>query len=120
MLLCILTGTTSYNKTFYIGFAFIRYEDITSYRWLIQTVRQVYCQVGQDNSTVIILMDKEDALIKALLEKIPAGHHLLCKWHISKNILACATKYFDHSDNVQKWLHLWKEVCEAPTFEAYQ
>ena len=108
------------QQTFYIGFVFIRHEDIASYRWLIQTVRQVYCQVGQDDGAAVILTDKEDALIKALSEEMPAGYHLLCKWHISKNVIARATKYFDHSDNVQKWLHLWKEVCEASTFEAYQ
>lgn len=29
-------------------------------------------------------------------------------------------KYFDNSDNIQKWLHLWKEICKVPIFEAYQ
>lgn len=76
--------------------------------------------MGQNDGAAIILIDKEDALINVFSKKMPAGHHLLCKWHISKNVLARATKYFDHSDNVQKWLHLWKKVCEAPTFEAYQ
>lgn len=74
----------------------------------------------QNDGAAIILTDKEDALINVFSKKRPAGHHLLCKWHISKNVLARATKYFDHLDNVQKWLHLWKKVCEAPIFEAYQ
>ena len=51
---------------------------------------------------------------------MPASYHLLCKQHISKNVLLRATKFFDHSDDVQKWLQLWKEVCEAPKFQAYQ
>lgn len=120
MPLCILTSTTSCNKTFYIGFAFMQHEDIASYRWLIKTARKVYCQVGKIDGATITLTDKEDALIKALSEEMPAAHHLLCKWHISKNVLARATKFFDHSDDVQKWLQLWKEVCEAPIFQTYQ
>ncbi len=52
------------------------------------------------DSAAIILTDKEDILIKTLLEKMPISHHLLCKWYISKNVLAHATKYFDYSDNI--------------------
>ncbi len=92
MPLCILTDTTSCNKTFYIGFAFMRHEDIASYRWLIQTVCQVYCQVGQNDGAAIILTDKEDALIKTLSDEMPAGHHLLCKWHISPNTSTSSTQ----------------------------
>ena len=97
----------------------MRHEDIASYQWFIQIVRQVYCQVRQDDGAATILTDKEDALIKALLEEILAGHHLFYKWHISKNVLACVIKYFDHSDTIQKWLYLWKKVYKAPILEAY-
>ena len=84
----------------------MRHEDIASYRWLIKTMCKVYCQVGQTDGANITLTDKEDALIKALSEEMPAAHHLFCKWHNSKNVLAHATKFFDHLDNVQKWLQL--------------
>lgn len=101
--LCILTDTTSCNKTYCIGFAFMQYEDILSYQWLIKTVCKVYCQIRQTDGATITLTDKENALIKAFLEEIPTAYYLLCKWHISKNDFACATKFFDHSDDVQKW-----------------
>lgn len=79
MPLYILNNITSWNKIFYIRFAFIRHKDIASSQWLIKTMCKVYCQVEQTDDATITLIDKKDALIKAFSEEMPAAYHLFCK-----------------------------------------
>lgn len=39
-------------------------------------------------------------LIAGLEEAMPASHHILCVWHINKNILARATKFFPRPEEI--------------------
>ncbi len=88
MPLCIFNGITACNKSFYIGFAFLRHEDKDSYHWMLSQIHELYTRVGQEEGPEVILTDKEDALIADLEEVLPSSHHMLCTWHINKNIMA--------------------------------
>lgn len=39
----------------------------------------MYCQIKQNDSTIIILIDKKDVLIKTFSNKILAGYYFLYK-----------------------------------------
>ncbi len=75
---CILSGITACNKSFYIGFAFLRHEDKDSYGWVMTQVTELYTRVRQDDGPEAVLTDKEDAKIRNLHEIMPATHHMLC------------------------------------------
>lgn len=118
--LCIFSGVTGCNKSFYIGFAFLRYEDIESYHWVVSQVKELYSRVGQAAGPDVVLTDKEDALIAALQEVMPGSYHMLCIWHINKNVLGRATKFFPTLEQVEAWMDLWYKVCQAPTLAEYE
>ncbi len=86
MPLCILGGITACNKSFYIGFAFLRNEDKDLYGWVMTKVKELYTQVGQEDGPEVVLTDKKDALIGNLHKIMPPTHHILCVWNINKNI----------------------------------
>ena len=120
MPLCIFSGVTACNKSFYIGFAFLRHEDKDSYHWVLSQVHELYTRVGQENGAEVVLTDKDDALIAGLGEVMTTSHHILCVWHINKNVMARATKFFEGPDQVKAWMDKWYKVCQAPTLAEYQ
>lgn len=120
MPLCIFNGVSASNKSFYIGFAFLRHEDKDSHHWILSRVRELFKRVGKEEGPKVILTDKEDGLIAGLEEVMPASYHILCVWHINKNILARATKFFPRPEEIQAWMDLWYKVCQAPTLGEYE
>lgn len=78
MPLCIFSGVTACNKSFYIGFAFFRHEDKDSYYWVMTQVKVLYTRVGQEDGPDVVFTDKKDALVGNLHEVMPATHHMLC------------------------------------------
>lgn len=120
MPLCIFNGVSACNKSFYIGFAFLRHEDKDSYYWVLSKVQELFRRVGKEEGPKVILTDKEDALIAGLEQAMPASYHILCVWHINKNILARATKFFSTPEEIQAWMDLWYKVCQAPTLAEYE
>ena len=79
----------------------------------------MYTRVGQANGPEVVLTDREDLLIAGLQEVMPRIHHMLCIWHINKNVLG-ATKYFPTSEAVKAWMDLWYKVCQALTLAEYE
>lgn len=51
---------------------------------------------------------------------MPASHHMLCIWHIDKNVLGRATKFFPPAELVKAWMDLWHKVCQASTLPEYE
>ena len=80
MPLVILTSTTACNKTFYV--AFLCHEDAVSH------IKIIWVDIRRSDGPEITVTDKEEALIGALEEGLPATKLLLCQWHINKNVLA--------------------------------
>lgn len=120
MPLCIFNGVSACNKSFYIGFAFLQHEDKDSYHWVLSKVLELFRRVGVEEGPKVVLTDKEDALIAGLEQAMPASYHILCVWHINKNILARAAKFFPRPDEIQSWMDLWYKVCQAPTLAEYE
>ena len=51
-------------------------------------VKELYTQVRQEDGPEVVVNDKDDALIGNLHKIMSATHHMLCVWHINKNIQA--------------------------------
>lgn len=108
------------QKTFYVGFAFMKHESTFYYRWCMKILRNIFgiCDVY---GKPLILTDKENALIAAIEEVIPGeAIYMLCQWHIHKNILMHVTKAFgDDVEDMAKWNQAWFAVLNASTEVEY-
>ncbi len=82
-------------------------------------VKELYTRIGQEDGPKVNLNDKKDALIGNLHEIMPSTHHMLCVWHINKNIQSRVSKYFFEKDPCQAWRKLWHKVCQAATPAEY-
>lgn len=82
MALLEIVGQTCTQKNFHVGFAFLSRETEETYNWVLHQVRG-WC--GEQLPKVIIT-DRELGLLKALPYTIPEAYHMLCIWHVERNI----------------------------------
>ena len=54
MLLCIISGVTPLNTTFYIRFCFLSLETAEDYTWLLQKLKELYKMLDIPDPTVVI------------------------------------------------------------------
>ena len=94
MPLCIGTGTTALNTSFYAGMALLKGEKLEDYQWLIQCYKDLYKHLDIPLPGVW-LSDGEPNIPSAIASEIsPNAKHILCVWHIENNILSKCKKYF--------------------------
>ncbi|XP_028057117.1 protein FAR1-RELATED SEQUENCE 5-like [Camellia sinensis] len=55
----------------------------------------------------VIVMDMELALMNAIDSVFSASRHLLCRWHIGRNVLAKCKKMFKSKEECDKFISLW-------------
>lgn len=101
MLLSIFSGVTICNKYFYIDFVFLRYKDKNFYYWVVSQILELYTCKGQKDGSKVIFTDKKNILIAILQEVMPTSHHILYIWHINKNVLGKAKKFFPLAELVK-------------------
>ena len=78
-----IVGVTSTNKTFCIAFAFIKDEKMDSYKWVLEELKLTLNECMHPR---VIVTDRELALMSACEKVFPHTNHILCRWHISRNI----------------------------------
>ena len=84
-------GVTSIEMIFPCAFAYLESEQKDNYTWALTILKSVL-----DDSAVprVILSDRDLALINAIKRAFPNAKHLLCRWHINKNVIAKCKKLF--------------------------
>ena len=94
MSLCIIIGVTFLNTTYYIAFAFLSAETVDDYCWVLGAIKKLYEFLDIPDSKVIIT-DADLSIIHAISEEFPLASHLLCLWHINKNVITNCKKLFE-------------------------
>ncbi|XP_021717470.1 protein FAR1-RELATED SEQUENCE 2-like [Chenopodium quinoa] len=82
-----LVGVTPTNQNFLIGYAILKSETYARYKWVLEKL-QLY--IGFEVAPNVFVIDCELGLMKALKEVFPNCAHLLCGWHINKDVLGRA------------------------------
>ncbi|XP_028073557.1 uncharacterized protein LOC114275753 [Camellia sinensis] len=102
-----IVGVTSTKMTFSVAFAYLQYERVDNYAWVLTILRDV-----MDGFVVptIIVTDRELALINSIQKIFLSGRHLLCRWHISKNVLTKCKKIFETQQKWEKFNHEWNSL----------
>ncbi len=85
MPLCIIVGITGVNTTFIVAMAFIKQERKTDYSWVLE---QLLASTLNSATPGDLVTDRDLALMNAVLHNFPNSKHILCKWHIRKNVEA--------------------------------
>lgn len=111
-----ICGITYSRKTFSIASIFLPGEAEREYRWALTTLLTLLREQGIRLPRVIVT-DRDLALINAIrsYHELEQAVQLLCRWHISKNILAKCKPYFPKAvRNPQT-----RQIERAPSFLAF-
>ncbi|KAI0995297.1 hypothetical protein K3495_g12885 [Podosphaera aphanis] len=111
-----IIGTTSFNTSFSVAFAFLRHEREHDYQWAFENIISLF----SDRLPLTITTDRELALMNSIETLLPNMAHLLCVWHIQKNVLNNCRKYFGSEDDWAKILSAWTKVIESLSTQSYE
>ncbi|XP_071735211.1 PKS-NRPS hybrid synthetase cheA-like [Rutidosis leptorrhynchoides] len=107
-----IVGVSCFNSSFYSGFAFLDREDEENYTWALNVFKDI---IGHENHPLVIMTDRELALMNAISNVFPSTTNLLCVWHIEKNVVANCKKYFVHAEDFDLFMLSWKNVVYSTT-----
>ncbi|CAH1770883.1 10294_t:CDS:1, partial [Entrophospora sp. SA101] len=107
-----VVGMTSFNTTFFSCFAFLKDEKEADYEWALTCISKIFNGMSHPK---VIVTDRELALMNAIGRIFPGAHHLLCIWHINKNILAKCKRHFATEEDWTEFIELWKAVTASIT-----
>jgi histone-lysine N-methyltransferase SETD2 len=55
----------------------------------------------------------------AIRAVFPGAKHILCRWHVAKNVLTCCRPYFPEGVGWDEFHTAWGALLQSPTEEAY-
>ncbi|XP_021738223.1 protein FAR1-RELATED SEQUENCE 5-like [Chenopodium quinoa] len=114
-----IIGVTPTNHNFLVAYAFMRLESEESYRWVLQCLRLL---IGHHREPLVLLTYRELGLCAALKSVFPNTRHMLCVWHINKDVEAKVTSMFEKKKEIGAKLKngRFKHVINATSEEAYK
>ena len=100
-----IVGMTATNKTFTIAVVYLIRETTECFTWALLQLRQ-QLQVAPR----VAVTDRDAGLISALATVFPDCTHLLCFWHIEKNVLSHAKRAFGTNiSGFDELMQQWKQ-----------
>ena len=114
-----IVGETSTGKTFMVAFAYLNSEKNDNYHWVLDRLKTV---MGDIEPTKVIVTDKEQALMNAVASVFPepATKHLLCTYHICKNVEGECKKMFLKREDYEEFMEAFAEVMSSDTEIKYE
>ncbi|KAL2902295.1 Protein FAR1-RELATED SEQUENCE 5 [Bienertia sinuspersici] len=114
-----IIGVTPCNNNFLIGYALLQNESSESYQWVLACFRNI---LGESVQLSAIVTDRDLGLTKALAQVFPQTSHLLCTWHINKDVADRVQKLYGAStsktgENFKNGM--WRLVINAATQEEF-
>ena len=111
-----IVGITSTGKSFTAACAFMRGETAPDYVWAMECFREAL----NGSEVHVLSTDKDDALAAAIAQVFPGADHLLCRWHVNKNVAAKCKPIFGDGERWDSFLKLFNAVCASPTADEYE
>lgn len=113
-----IIGVSPSNTTFSVGFCFMQNEQEESYKWALKTFFSwLEPTISQPP---VLCTDRDLALLATLCDDYPQYPHLLCLWHISKNIAAKVKECFITNEAWDEFLSSWQNLIDSPTEDEYE
>lgn len=114
MLLLIICESSALHTNFYVAFCFIAQEKTPDYIFAMQQLKSLY-QTLELSSPTVAVTDMERSLINAIREAFSLSHttHLLCIWHINKNVFVNCRKDFATKEEWEEFFADWTKIIYA-------
>lgn len=120
-----IVGRTNTNKTFTMAVCFLRRERTEDYEWALRAFQRL---VGDHFRPKTIVTDRALALVNSIASVFPSSRHVLCAWHVAKNIAAnCKALFPVRADGATstmtweefslEWSRLVTQTLDAEEFE---
>ncbi|KAH7855215.1 hypothetical protein Vadar_022474 [Vaccinium darrowii] len=101
-----IVGVTSTEMMFSVAFAFMDGEKEDNYMWVMDKLKGM---MDPDSLPEVVVTDRELALMNAIARVFPKATHLLCRWHIEKNVFDKCRRKFDDK-TWQEFKHAWCKI----------
>ncbi|WCJ18213.1 hypothetical protein M5689_000583 [Euphorbia peplus] len=112
-----MVGMTPCNKNFLIAYVLMHNEKEESYRWALERLREL---LPTDKNPHAITTDRELVLLKPVRELFPHSNHLLCTWHINKDVQARVTIIFGDANFAEQFKNgRWYRIIHSTSIEDY-
>ena len=111
-----IIGINSSNKSFSIALCFMPAEKKDNYAWALEQLFIPFNQI----SPSVLLTDNKQALINAITKVFPNSTHLLCSWHIFKNIQLHCRKHFKSEEEWSNFRMKWNNLIQSSSVSEYQ
>lgn len=111
-----IVGVSRTNQSFSVAFCFMENEEVESYCWALSTF---FSFIKRPNPPSVLCTDRDWALLSAIDDQLPDFPHILCVWHLNKNIQAHCKKEFATNEEYNKFFSLWINLTNAPKEEMY-
>lgn len=105
---------TPTNQTFSLAFCLMQNEKTDTYCWALTCFSKLLSFVRPP----VLCTDRDQALAAAITTVFPGSPHLLCIWHINKNIQAKWKADLGH-DKYKELLSSWRGVVDARSESSY-
>lgn len=79
-----IVGLTSTNIIFSVAFVYLQHEREDNFNWALDVLHNIMDDSALPN---VIVIDRELTLMNVISRVFPTTTHLLCRWHINKNVL---------------------------------
>lgn len=112
-----IIGLSPSNLSYSIAFCFMQNEQEESYKWTLQTF---FSWLDPLRFHPVLCTDRDLALLGAIRAICPRSPHLLCIWHINKNVLARAKQYFTSNEQFEAFIQSWKEFINSSNSIEYE
>ena len=111
-----IVGVSPSNSTFSIAFCFMQNEQEASYIWALKSF---FSFLDPLPFNPVLCTDRDLALLGAIDAVCPTYPHLLCIWHINKNVISNTKQHFTTNNEYQEFLQSWNELIYSTTEKAY-
>ena len=101
--------------TFNVAFAYISRETEEHYTWALSRLRTFLDQCTPS----VFVTDRELALVSSIGKIYPESRHLLCKWHINRNVMRECKKKFETKEMWNMFLTNWNIVVGSTSESEY-
>jgi hypothetical protein len=111
-----IIGVSPSNSTFSVAFCFMQNEQEESYIWALKTF---FSFLDPLSFYPVLCTDRDLALLGAVKVVCPDYPHLLCIWHINKNVTSNTKQHFTTNAEYQTFQKSWNQLIYSTTENDY-
>ncbi|KAL5191889.1 Protein FAR1-RELATED SEQUENCE 5 [Glycine soja] len=117
LLLLDFVGVTPTGMTFSAGFAYVECEPVNNLVWALQRFQDLFLKC--DALPVVIVNDRDQALMNAMKAVFPNCTNLLCNFHINKNVKAKCKSLIGQKNAWDYVMDCWGCLTNCPSEQQF-